>query len=72
MPTVNGTALGDTAGMNEKESDDGNHYATLSFILNLAVDDLVRDCVYHNGSGSMDTAVTNARWRSRMALSEIR
>lgn len=72
MPTLNGTALGDTCGMNEKETDDGNHYATLSFNLDLAVDDIIRFCVYHSGGGDTDTVVTNARHRPRMSILEVR
>jgi len=72
MPTLNGTTLGDTCAMNEKESDDGNHYATLSFHLDLAVDDVVRFCVYHNGGGDTDTIVANARHRPRMSIVEVR
>ena len=72
MPTLNGTALGDTCGMNEKETDDGNHYATLSFHLDLAVDDIIRFCVYHSGGGDTDTVVTNARHRPRMSIVEVR
>ena len=72
MPTLNGTTLSDTCGMNEKESDDGNHYATLSFHLDLAVADVIRFCVYHNGGGDIDTTVTNARHRPRMSIVEVR
>jgi len=72
MPTLNGTALGDVCGMNEKETDDGAHYATLSFHLDLAVDDVIRLCVYTNGGGDTDSTVGQARWRPRMSIVEVR
>ena len=72
MPTLNGTALGDVCGMNEKESDSGDHYQTLSFHLDLDVDDVIRHCVYHNGGGGTDSNVGSARWRPRMSIVEVR
>ena len=72
MPTLNGTALGDVCGMNEKESDSGDHYQTLSFHLSLAVDDVIRHCIYHNGGGGTDSNVSSARWRPRMSIVEVR
>jgi len=72
MPTLNGTALADTCGMNEKYSDSGSHYQTISFHLELAVNDVIRHCVYHSGSGSIDSAVSSARWRPRMSIVEVR
>ena len=72
MPTLNGTTLSDVCAMNEKESDSGSHYQTLSFHLDLAVDDVIRHCLYHSGSGSTDSNVTNARHRPRMSIVEVR
>lgn len=72
MPTLNGTALADSCGMNEKYSDSGSHYQTISFHLELAVNDVIRHCVYHSGSGSIDSNTGQARWRPRMSIVEVR
>lgn len=77
MPTVNGTALNDTVAMffYEMPTTSANVYATMSVAVSLAVDDVVRLCVWADGSmmgGGQDTIVDEVRKRPFLAVSELR
>ena len=77
MPTVNGTAIGDTVAMHFQQiaSSDDNIYLSMSVVQSLAVDDVVRLCVWMDGSmmgGGIPTIVSDVRKRPCLSVTELR
>ena len=77
MPTVNGTAIGDTVAMHFQQiaSADDNIYLSMSVVQSLAVDDVVRLCVWMDGSmmgGGIPTIVGDVRKRPCLSVTELR